>query len=420
MTIEITPSAVKGQVQAPASKSVAQRAVAIASLASGTSEIFHVGKSDDVQSAIRVCQALGAEIEQKGEKVIVKGGIQTPSAPLNCGESGLGIRMFSALAAILNEPVTLTGEGSLKERPMQMIEESLQAAGVQCETQNGLIPVVVKGPLKGGIIEIDGSLSSQVLTGLLIAAPYAISPVTFRISDLKSRPYVDITTAMMRDFGVVVQNKDYEEFVVPAPQKYVSKSYTVEGDWSGAAFLLVAGAIAGEVAVTNLDFQSSQADKEILTALKNSGAELSVDLDRIFVKKAPLKAFRFDATHCPDLFPPLVVLAAACDGISQIRGVSRLRSKESDRATALQQEFGKLGLYVSLEGDNMLIKGNSLNGGRVFSHSDHRIAMACAVAGLIADGPVIIDKADAVNKSYPEFFKDLGVLCNLKFRNPKH
>ena len=407
MTVEITPSAVKGQVQAPASKSVAQRAIAIASLASGTSEIFHVGKSDDVKSAIRVCQALGAEIEEKGGSLTVKGGIQTPSEPLNCGESGLGIRMFSALAAILNEPVTLTGEGSLAERPMQMIEDSLQATGVQCETQNGLLPVVVKGPLKGGTVNIDGSASSQVLTGLLIAAPYAISPVTFRVSDLKSRPYVDITTGMMRDFGVLVENKDYEEFVIPAPQKYISKSYTVEGDWSGAAFLLVAGAVAGEVTVTNLDFQSSQADKEILTALKNSGAELSVELDRIFVKKAPLKSFRFDATHCPDLFPPLVVLAAACDGISQIRGVSRLRSKESDRATALQQEFGKLGLYISLEGDNMLIKGSSLNGGRVFSHHDHRIAMACAVAGLIADGPVIIDKAEAINKSYPEFYEDL-------------
>lgn len=408
MTIEITPSTVKGQVQAPASKSVAQRAIAIASLASGTSEIFHVGKSDDVQSAIRVCQALGAEIEEKGGKLIIKGGIQKPSAPLNCGESGLGIRMFSALAAIMNEPVTLTGEGSLKERPMQMIEESLQAAGVQCETQNGFLPVVVKGPLKGGTVEIDGSISSQVLTGLLMAAPYALSPVTFRVSDLKSRPYVDITTRMMQDFGVVVENNDYEEFVVPAPQKYISKSYSVEGDWSGAAFLLVAGAIAGEVTVTNLDFQSSQADKEILTALKNSGAELSVDKDHVFVKKAPLKAFRFDATHCPDLFPPLVVLAAACEGISQIRGVSRLRSKESDRATALQQEFGKLGLYISLEGDNMLIKGNILNGGRVFSHNDHRIAMACAVAGLIAREPVIIEKAEAVNKSYPGFFEDLA------------
>ena len=407
MTIEITPSAVNGQVQAPASKSVAQRAIAIASLASGTSEIFHVGKSDDVLSAIRVCQALGAEIKEKGEKLIIKGGIQSPSAPLNCGESGLGIRMFSALAAILNEPVTLTGEGSLTERPLQMIEDSLQAADVQCESQNGLLPVVVKGPLKGGTVKIDGSASSQVLTGMLIASPYALSSVTFSVSDLKSRPYVDITTGMMRYFGVVVDNKDYEEFVVPAPQKYISKSYKVEGDWSGAAFLLVAGVIAGEVTVTNLDFQSSQADKEILTALKNSGAELSVELDRIFVKKAPLKAFRFDATHCPDLFPPLVALAAACDGISQIRGVSRLRGKESDRATALQQEFGKMGLYISLEGDNMLIKGSSINGGRVFSHNDHRIAMACAVAGLIADGPVIIDKAEAINKSYPEFFEDL-------------
>ncbi len=398
---------IKGHLHAPASKSVAQRAIAIASLAKGKSVLLHVGDSDDVKAAIRVAEALGVKMEKETDRIIITGGIQAPSQPLDCGESGLGIRMFSAVAAVLEQEVKLEGTGSLAGRPMDMIENSLKAAGVQCQTTSGHQPVVVKGPYPGGILQIDGSVSSQVLTGLLIAAPYASSTSEFVVKNLKSKPYIDITCQMMKDFGAEVINNDYKEFTVPAPAHYTGREYIVEGDWSGAAFWLVAGAIGGEITMDNLMRNSAQADKAIIEALVKCGATLSQDETRVYVKKSDLRAFEFDATHCPDLFPPLVVLAAACKGITAIKGVSRLRVKESDRAAALQQEFGKLGVEITLEKDIMFIKGGKLKSGEVHSHHDHRIAMAAAVASLLADGPVTIHEAQAVNKSYPGFFGDM-------------
>ncbi|TVQ18118.1 MAG: 3-phosphoshikimate 1-carboxyvinyltransferase [Bacteroidetes bacterium] len=398
---------IKGNLQAPASKSVAQRAIAIAALAEGTSSIFHPGESDDVRAAIGVAEALGVALKREKDRLIITGGIKAPFRPLDCGESGLGIRMFSAVAATLDQEVILEGSGSLARRPMDMIEKSLKAAAVQCKTTAGLQPVVVKGPYPGGILQIDGSVSSQVLTGLLIAAPYANSTSEFVVKNLKSKPYIDITCQMMKDFGAEVINNDYKEFTVPAPSHYKGREYIVEGDWSGAAFWLVAGAIGGEITMDNLMRNSAQADKAIIEALVKCGATLSQDETRVYVKKSDLKAFEFDATHCPDLFPPLVVLAAACKGTTAIKGVSRLRVKESDRAMALQQEFGKLGVEITLEKDMMFIKGGKLKSAEVHSHHDHRIAMAAAIASLLADGPVTIHEAQAVNKSYPGFFDDM-------------
>ncbi len=408
----VFPSAVKGKLRAPASKSVAQRALAIATLARGESRLFHCGDSDDVLAAIRVCRSLGATITDEGESLRIKGGISQPQTALDCGEAGLGIRMFSALAAILAAETELTGSGSLVTRPMDMIEQSLIAAGAHCTTNGGRVPIKVKGPLPGGQIQVDGSVSSQVLTGLLIAAPYSLSPARFMVKDLKSRPYVDITTRMMKEFGVEVQNNNYEEFVVPAPATFSPRDYVVEGDWSGAAFWLVAAAITGDLIIENLDPSSAQADMAVLKALEACGASMQWKNDSIHIKRSPLKGFEFDATHCPDLFPPLVALAAACEGQTRIRGVSRLKVKESDRATALKLEFGKMGLNIQLDNDIMIIKGGKLSGAEVSSHHDHRIAMACAVGALIADNPVAIRDSQAVAKSYPAFFEDMEKLVS--------
>lgn len=399
---------ISGTITAPASKSVAQRAVAVASLAKGNSVIRFAGNSDDVKAAIEVCSQLGARIKISNENVFdIKGGITLPSQSLHCGESGLGIRMFSAIAATLSGEILLTGEGSLKSRPMDTIESSLHSAGVSCSTNGGFIPVKVKGPYPGGDIAVDGSMSSQVLTGLLLASPFAAKPSRFIVNNLKSKPYIDITIDVMKAFGVDVVNHNYEIFEVPATGVYFSTDFLVEGDWSGAAFPLVAGAIGGKVKVENLNLTSSQADRAILIALKESGAIVVEGSNYVEVESAPLKAFRFDATHCPDLFPPLVALAAACKGITKIHGVSRLKVKESDRALALKQEFGKLGLVIDLNEDVMHITGGQLKGSTVFSHHDHRIAMACAVASLWANSPVEITEAQVVSKSYPDFYQDM-------------
>ncbi|RPH32109.1 MAG: 3-phosphoshikimate 1-carboxyvinyltransferase [Bacteroidales bacterium] len=410
MKRSIKSSRVNGSIFAPASKSVAQRAIAIASMAVGQSEIASTGSSDDVIAAISVCKALGARIETKPDGLIISGGISRPAIPLNFGESGLSVRMFSAIAATLEGEVVLTGHGSLLNRPMNIVENSLSPLCEYCRTNNGKLPILVKGPFKGGEVTIDGSISSQVLTGILMASPYAKKDVTVKVENLQSRPYIDITIGIMKYFGVDVENMDYQEFKIKSGQFYQPKKYTVEGDWSGAAFMLVAGAVAGKVKVENLQLNSSQADKAIINALIYAGAKVSMADNFVEVCKHQLNGFHFDATHCPDLFPPLVALASHCEGETRILGVSRLRVKESDRAATLSEEFIKMGVDIRIDGELMVINGGKPHGAIVQSHGDHRIAMATAIAALAGDGDVEIEGAEAVAKSYPEFFEDLEKL----------
>jgi 3-phosphoshikimate 1-carboxyvinyltransferase len=413
--IGITPSLVSGRTRAPASKSVAQRAIAIASLCPGRSEIWFPGACDDVLAAIQVCRTMGADIQGGEDFLVVEGGLRAPLAPLQCGESGLGIRMFAGLAASFNRMVALNASGSLLKRPMHVVEESLHALGVDCKTNNGYPPICVKGPIRGGKSIIDGSQSSQVLSGILIASPLAMSDVHLVVENLKSIPYIDVTIRVMEAFGVTLENRDYKEFIIPAHQVYQPQDFRVEGDWSGGAFLLVAGAIAGSITVDNLDIKSAQADKKILEALKAAGAKIVTGTTRtgqkyISVTRKDLRAFDFDATHCPDLFPPLVALAANCSGTSRIHGISRLKNKESDRAATLADIFGNTGVPIRFEDDTMLVTGGNLEGGRISSHGDHRIAMAGALAALNSRLGVLIENPGVVNKSYPDFFKDLEAL----------
>ncbi|MFP4065442.1 MAG: 3-phosphoshikimate 1-carboxyvinyltransferase [Bacteroidales bacterium] len=404
------PSVVEGYIQAPPSKSAAQRAIAIATLAKGTSIIVRPGAADDVMAAMDVSRKLGASVKEVGEDVHITGGIHPPEAPLHCRESGLSIRMFSGIASLFSEEVQMTGQGSLLARPMEVVAASLQAVGVHCITTDGKLPLYIRGPIKGGKVSIDGSLSSQALTGILIAAPYAKEELSLHVSQLKSKPYIDLTINVMKAFGVETINEDYRHFTIPPGQFYKACGFTTEGDWSGAAFLLVAGAIAGKVVVDNLIPGSFQGDKRILDALKSSGARVKGTGEGFCVERNKLNAFAFDATDCPDLFPPLAALAAHCQGISRIRGVSRLRAKESDRAATLKDIFAKMGITIRLEKDSMLVEGGKPKAASVSSHGDHRIAMAAAVTALAGTGPVIIEGAEAVNKSYPGFFNDLETI----------
>jgi 3-phosphoshikimate 1-carboxyvinyltransferase len=384
----------------------------MAALANGVSEIYNSGNSDDSRAAVEVCRALGASIAEFPGKLVVTGGMRQPSQTLNCGESGLGIRMFSAIASTFSADVTLTGTGTLLNRPMQPIADALVQLGATCITSSGFLPITVKGPINGGVANIDGSQGSQVLTGLLVASPLAKHDVTIRAAQLKSVPYVRLTIQMMLDFCVEVDVKSDIDFHVRASQRYVPCSYNVEGDWSGAAFMLVAGATAGELKVKNLNPSSLQADRVIVDALVMAGATVDVEENSVYVKRNKLSHFEFDATNCPDLFPPLVALASHCDGESKILGVNRLRVKESDRAATLMEEFGKLGIDIKINGDVMVVQGGKVKSAWVHSHGDHRIAMACAVAALSGEGNLTIEGAEAVSKSYPRFFDDLNNLVN--------
>lgn len=399
MIVKINPSTISGTVHAPASKSAMQRACALALISEGKTVISNPGKSNDDLAAIDVIQKLGADIETRNEELIISSkGIHPVSPEINCGESGLGLRMFAPIAALSSQKIILNGSGSLLKRPMDFFDEIFPLLGIKVETHNGKLPIKIKGPLQPADITIDGSLSSQFLTGLLIAfAKACTKPVTIKVNNLTSKPYIDLTLKMMQHFGWNVENISHEEFnFLPTSNfKPRTSNYTVEGDWSGGAFLLVASAIAGKISVEGLDVNSAQADKKIIEVLET----------------APGEPFRFDATDCPDLFPPLVALAAYCKGISTIKGVSRLAHKESNRGITLQEEFAKMGVHIILDGDVMKIEGGKpIHGATVHSHHDHRIAMACAVAALGAEGETVIADAEAINKSYPDFYDHLQKL----------
>lgn len=417
MFTTIRPSALSGVIQAPASKSSMQRACAAALLREGKSVIRHPGHSNDDKAALGVIRDLGASVEVTGDgsiQVRSKGVRAGAGLEVNCGESGLGLRMFAPIIGLSGQVIRVRGEGSLLSRPMDFFDDVFPQLGIRVVSNNGKLPLEIQGPLKARDLEIDGSLSSQFLTGLLLAYSAAgAKDVTIRVRDLKSKPYIDLTLQVMKHFGWYVENRNYEEFYFSGSQHPHLASpleYTVEGDWSGGAFLLVAGAVGGPIVVRGLDGWSVQADKAILQALCDCGATLETGEDEIRVGPGKLKAFRFNATDCPDLFPPLVALAAHCEGQSVISGVSRLAHKESNRGLTLQEEFGKMGIAIDLADDTMLIRGGFIGGARIHSRHDHRIAMACAVAALRGDGEVIIEEAQAIDKSYPDFYGDLEQL----------
>ncbi|GAB1432459.1 3-phosphoshikimate 1-carboxyvinyltransferase [Spirochaetota bacterium] len=409
---------------APASKSAMQRAVAIAALADGISEISNLCWSDDAEAALRVSAVLGAKIERSKDSLLISGlGMEAiknadkgKRLSVSCGESGLSLRMFSSIAALFPYELELKAEGSLRSRPAGMAEEPLRQLGASCYSKDGCPPLAIRGPIKPGSVKTDAGQSSQFLSGLLIALACAGGRSVVKAEKLASKGYINLTTSLMKKFGAdCTCAPDCRTFELEG-QGYVAANYEVEGDWSAAAFLLAAAASAGMpsgLRVGGLGRHSFQPDRAVLTALEAAGAVLNWDGLDICVKPGRLKAFSFNATDCPDLFPPLAALAASCEGTSYIDGAGRLKNKESDRAKTLEKEFAKLGIEIKTEKDVMHIRGSSIKplpGAVLDSHGDHRIAMALAVAALGAPGPMEICGAESVNKSYPGFFKDIECL----------
>lgn len=446
MIVRCERKLIGGSIEAPPSKSSMQRAVACAALAEGTSILRSGELCADSKAALGLARSLGAKVSLSEQTATIEGsdlfrreGSGEPdSAPtgtavlsytaasaapsdvesasrsldLDCGESGLCMRMFSPIAALLDRDVRLLGRGSLARRPMRMIEGPLEALGAACRTADGFAPIAIRGPLRGGAAEIDAGESSQLLTGLLIALPLAARDSAFRVINAVSRGYLDLTIDTCAAFGAHIErNADFSRFSIPGGQRYKAADFTIEGDWSGAAFLIVAAAIAAgeaDLEIRGLQSGSSQPDRAVLEAVRAAGAPLRIEGERLMVGRARLRAFEFDATDCPDLFPPLAALASACGGPSVIRGTHRLKGKESDRAASLAAMLGALGVPVRLEGDAMLVEGGRVRGGEVESSGDHRIAMAAAVTALAAEAPVTIRGAECVSKSWPGFFEDLA------------
>ncbi len=407
MNLIAHPSVLSGRLVAPASKSHMQRLVAAALLAHGESWIRNPSDAADCIAAVEVAAGLGADIEIGQEAIRMEGGLAPRQQVLPIGESGLGIRLFSPIAALATEQLTLEASGSLKSRPMQPIADALEPLGVTVGLNKGCPPVVLEGPLKGGTLSLDGTLSSQFLTGLLMALPMASEDSTLHVHNLQSRPYVDMTMEVMASAGISMRHQDHQTFEIPGGQSYTPFDQTVAGDWSAGAFLLILATLCGDpfLEIDGLGNTPTQADQAVTGALLLSGAKLMRTETGIRVDRGRRKGFAFDATHCPDLFPPLAAFAAFCKGPTKLKGLHRLQHKESDRGLAIQEEFAKAGIRVELdaETDTMTIHPGPVQPALLSGRGDHRMVMAAAVLGL-AGAPIEIEGVGAVAKSYPDFF----------------
>ena len=440
----------------PVSKSFAQRAIIAAALAEGTSHLHGYTPCGDNESALQVARSMGADVVVEGADVTITGiaasfdCIKTLEGPdgkpyegnpvMDVGESGLLARMMIPIMAQLCPlDAGFTARGTLLHRNLTGVKEMMEAFGAS--VTDSFIPLTVHGSLRPGRAEISGKHGSQLISGLLMALPFADKNSSLIVKEPKSIPYIFITLEVLKKFGIRIGNdmlggRDFLEsdgdwslctemvFKIKGGQKYKAADIDLEGDWSAAANFLVAGAVFGKAELQGLDTTSLQADLSIMDILMDAGASLSQldgDKGNITVQRAPLKAFNVDASNCPDLFPIISVLAAFCQGTSRIAGVGRLANKESDRAKAILGMLIRMGVVAEIKGDEMVIEGHSLSqrllaskdtssgkpgllkGGNFTSYHDHRMVMALKVAGLGADSPVVIDDEACVAKSFPQF-----------------
>lgn len=406
MKISVIPFSLRGEIKANPSKSAMQRAIAIACLSDGPTIIKNVDLSNDSKAALNIAAAMGCEINYDFDKIIIIPTGKPNSTLWNASESGTSARIFAPIKTQFQEVIIIEGQGTLSNRSMKSLVEALVGLGLKCEHSDFKLPIKISGSVTNKVISLDLSSGSQVLSGLLITLPKLKSDTYIKVKNLTSRPYIDLTIEMLKKFGVVIQNNDYTEFYIKGDQNYRCHEITIEGDWSNASFPLVAGAIAGNVTVTGLNNKSKQGDKNILDVLFETGAKVTINEDQITIQKDKLLGFEYDATDTPDLFPPLTALAVHCNSKSRIKGISRLKDKESNRFKVLKQEFKKLGIRITSENDYMIVNPGNLMGGSVASHNDHRIAMALVIAASNGNTSVTIDNAECVKKSYPNFYDD--------------
>lgn len=409
--IRVNGKNISGIIGAIPSKSFAHRAFIAAALADGVSEIYFDKSSDDMDYTLKCLEALGAKIEYIKDKGVRIHSIQklTEIPFLDVGESGSTFRFLLPVATTLYNKVSFIGRGRLPDRPIKDLTDVLTEFGVKFDNEK--LPFTSEGQLQAGKYYLPGDVSSQYVSGLLFAVPLleGKSEIILK-SALESIDYVNMTVAVLKEFGVKIEEEKQKYKV--AGQKYISKNYQVEGDWSNAAFFLVAGAIGTEITMTGLNNLSIQGDSKIIQILKEFGADVEVSETEIKVKKNQLKPINVDLKDIPDSLPILAIAAAAVpEGVSRFYNGKRLRLKESDRLRSVAQMIIDLGGKVEEKEEELLVYGtNGLKGGKTSSHGDHRLAMASSIASMISEEAVIIENPEAVSKSYPLFFEDFKKL----------
>jgi len=406
MKVTIDKSDIKGKVIAPSSKSYTIRGVMCAALAKGESEVVHPLSSDDTEAAINVLGKLGVRIRREKDVWRVTGGdFHAPSGDLSCGESAATLRFMTAICSIVPGTCRLTAGPSLAKRPVKPLVQALRQWGVDVSCQDEVAPVVVNGGgLRGGMAGLPGDISSQFVSALLFVAPFAEERVSIRLTTpLESKPYVLMTLACLKKFGIKVECSGALGKFEISNQKYQPARYEVEGDWSSASYLLALGAVSGGVEVANLNPDSLQGDKMMLDFLKDMGASVEAKQNSVVVRQSRLKGIHADLSNAIDLLPTMAVLAVTADGVSEFAGIERARLKESNRVAALREGLERMGVKVAEERDRMTIAGSKPRGAVVDSKGDHRIAMAFSLLGSLVGGTTI-DGAECVNKTFPEFW----------------
>lgn len=422
-TAIINKSALSGVVKAPSSKSVAHRMLLCAALSRSKCYINNISDSDDMTATIGCLESLGAKIIKNGSTVFIDAENFASQNPdhhytLNCKESGTTLRIMIPVCAALGLHTTFVGEGRLVKRPLDEYLKLLPQHGVEISKGETSLPLTIKGKLCGTQFSVSPKVSSQYVTGLIFALSLLDNDSTLNLETaLVGGQYVDITTSVMKKFAVEVEKLDNKYFIKGSQKYTASENLSVEGDWSQAAFFLCCGAIGADITVTNLDINSTQGDKKIVDFLKAFGADITINDNSVCVRKSNLHGTNIDATDTPDLVPILSVLASFADSDSTITGVGRLRFKESDRLLSTSQMINNLGGCATYTDECMMIKGMSaLKGGNIEGYNDHRIVMSSAIAGAFADNTTTITDANAINKSYTNFFDDyksLGGIYNV-------
>lgn len=407
----IQPFKYRGKIVANYSKSYLQRAIVLAAISKGDSILSDFDNSKDVQAAMDLIQELGAKIRVEKENLIITGNATSDRKDilsLHVGESGLLLRMVAPIASVLSLESNITGQGTLLKRDMLSLKKNLEKNGLTIVLENNSLPMSIQGSLLKDQWQIDASEGSQLLSGLLMSLPLLGKSHKIKVSNLVSIPYIDLTLDVMEKFGVPIDNDNYQSFGYKDSYTYKAAKIEVEGDWSGAANHLVGAAISGALDLDGLQVNSKQADKAILTALNDFGAIVEWHGTTLYVKQNGQLPFFFDASNSPDLFPPLAVLACAAIGTSEIKGLHRLTNKESNRQNSCVDLLESLGVQYRIQEDSLLIDGTgSVKGGTIATFNDHRIAMAGAVAASISKQAITIENISCVEKSYPDFFRDL-------------
>lgn len=400
MDIAITPSKLHGGISVPTSKSDAHRYIIASALANGNTVLNDLCLTPkDIQAALGACKAIGAALDiaesnRKNYGTAVISGAVCPqgNAVVDCVESGTTLRLIIPVAAALGVNATFTGEGKLPQRPLSPYIEQMSKHGIKFSGSG--LPLTIEGKLTGGEYELEGNISSQFISGLLLALPKCEEDSHLKLlSPLQSKPYVDMTLNCLKNFGIQIEcGKD--EYFIKGGQTYKACTHSIESDWSQAAFFCVANALGSDVDIKNMDHQSVQGDRAIY--------DICAGYDG--------KAIDVDCMDTPDIVPVLSVLASQCEGVSYIRNISRLRLKESDRIETVCNMINSLGGDAKCIGEDIVIKGKRLCGGEVDACNDHRIAMASAIAATVSTGKVIIKGAQCVTKSYPNFFEEYARL----------